>query len=119
MQDVKLRSKNDYEIVIRMLNCNLDLSHEISGSKVWFALEHPKVYLFTFPYYIFLLDGFTLWVGYFRLIFFRVSAVLLEDKVKRYFTQKKRKNIFCTSHLQIHERHEHDCMIGSNLGFSP
>ncbi|XP_075111294.1 uncharacterized protein At3g06530 isoform X2 [Nicotiana tabacum] len=42
IEDVKLRSQNDYEIVIRMLNCNLDLSHEISGSKVWFALEHPK-----------------------------------------------------------------------------
>uniref|UniRef100_A0A0V0J264 Putative ovule protein n=1 Tax=Solanum chacoense TaxID=4108 RepID=A0A0V0J264_SOLCH len=25
-----------------MLNCNLDLSHEISNSKVWFAMEHPK-----------------------------------------------------------------------------
>lgn len=42
IEDIKLRSKNDYEIVIRMLNCNLDLSHEISNSKVWFAMEHPK-----------------------------------------------------------------------------
>ncbi|XP_060203327.1 uncharacterized protein At3g06530 isoform X2 [Lycium barbarum] len=42
IEDIKLRSKNDYEIVIRMLNCSLDLSHEISNSKVWFAMEHPK-----------------------------------------------------------------------------
>ncbi|XP_059305011.1 uncharacterized protein At3g06530 isoform X3 [Lycium ferocissimum] len=42
IEDIKLRSKNDYEIVIRMLNCNLDLSHEISNSKLWFAMEHPK-----------------------------------------------------------------------------
>nr|XP_010318175.1 uncharacterized protein At3g06530 isoform X1 [Solanum lycopersicum] len=42
IEDIKLRSKNDYEIVIRMLNCNLDLSQEISNSKVWFAMEHPK-----------------------------------------------------------------------------
>lgn len=42
IEDIKLRSKKDYEIVIRMLNCNLDLSHEISNSKVWFAMEHPK-----------------------------------------------------------------------------
>lgn len=42
IEDIKLRSQKDYEIIIRMLNCNLDLSHEISNSKVWFAMEHPK-----------------------------------------------------------------------------
>ncbi|CAN4080724.1 unnamed protein product [Withania somnifera] len=42
IEDIKLRSEKDYEIVVRMLNCNIDLAHEISNSKVWSAMEHPK-----------------------------------------------------------------------------
>lgn len=32
-----------YDKLCRMLDGNLDLSVEISDSKIWFALEHPKV----------------------------------------------------------------------------
>ncbi|THG22300.1 uncharacterized protein At3g06530-like [Camellia sinensis] len=46
LEDAKVQSKNEdsiYEILCRTLDGNLDLSVEVSDSKIWFALEHPKV----------------------------------------------------------------------------
>ncbi|KAG5556775.1 hypothetical protein RHGRI_007143 [Rhododendron griersonianum] len=46
LKDAKVQSKNDgsiYEILCRILDGNLDLSIDVSDSKIWFALEHPKV----------------------------------------------------------------------------
>ncbi|KAF5959772.1 hypothetical protein HYC85_000981 [Camellia sinensis] len=45
LEDAKVQSKNEdsiYEILCRTLDGNLDLSVEVSDSKIWFALEHPK-----------------------------------------------------------------------------
>lgn len=45
-QDNKARSKKDgslYKTLCKMLDGNLDSSFDISDSKVWFALNHPKV----------------------------------------------------------------------------
>lgn len=46
IEDTKLKSKNQgpaYEFFSRMLQSNMDLPLEVSDSKFWFALEHPKV----------------------------------------------------------------------------
>ncbi|KAG5557188.1 hypothetical protein RHGRI_007457 [Rhododendron griersonianum] len=46
MEDAKVQSKNDGsidEILCRMLDGNLDLSIDVSDSKIRFVLEHPKV----------------------------------------------------------------------------
>ncbi|XAR66099.1 hypothetical protein NMG60_11012179 [Bertholletia excelsa] len=43
--DTKIQSKIEgsiYEILCRILDGHLDLSLEVSDSKIWFALEHPK-----------------------------------------------------------------------------
>ncbi|XP_058207523.1 uncharacterized protein At3g06530 isoform X3 [Rhododendron vialii] len=45
LEDAKVQSKNDGsidEIMCRILDGNLDLSIDVSDSKIWFALEHPK-----------------------------------------------------------------------------
>lgn len=45
-QDNKTHSKKDdslYKILCKMLDGNLDSSFDISESRVWFALYHPKV----------------------------------------------------------------------------
>lgn len=45
MEDNKLESKNEgpsYEFFSKMLQANMDLPIEVSVSKFWFALEHPK-----------------------------------------------------------------------------
>ncbi|KAA8539764.1 hypothetical protein F0562_026456 [Nyssa sinensis] len=45
LEDPEVHLKKEgsiYEILSRMLDENLNLSHEISYSKIWFALEHPK-----------------------------------------------------------------------------
>ncbi|KAF7147136.1 hypothetical protein RHSIM_Rhsim03G0111100 [Rhododendron simsii] len=46
LEVAKVQSKNDGpidEIMCRILDGNLDLSIDVSDSKIWFALEHPKV----------------------------------------------------------------------------
>lgn len=46
LQDAKVQSKNDGsidEILCRILDGNLDLSIDVSDSKIRFVLEHPKV----------------------------------------------------------------------------
>lgn len=45
LEDAKVQSKNDgsiHEIMSRILDGNLDLSVDVTDSKIWFALEHPK-----------------------------------------------------------------------------
>ncbi|GFY84407.1 ARM repeat superfamily protein [Actinidia rufa] len=45
LEDAKVQSKNEgsmFEILCRILDGNLDLSLEVSDSKIWFTLEHPK-----------------------------------------------------------------------------
>lgn len=45
-QDNKAHSKKDdsvYKILCKMLDGNLNSSVDISDSKFWFALHHPKV----------------------------------------------------------------------------
>ena len=41
-----MKSKKEgsvYDKLCRILDGNLDMSLEISDSKIWFSLEHPKV----------------------------------------------------------------------------
>ncbi|KAE9614797.1 hypothetical protein Lal_00036146 [Lupinus albus] len=45
LQDNKAHSMKDdklYKVLCKMLDGNLDSSHDISDSKIWFALHHPK-----------------------------------------------------------------------------
>nr|CAN73817.1 hypothetical protein VITISV_023929 [Vitis vinifera] len=45
LEDSKMKSKKEgsvYDKLCRILDGNLDMSLEISDSKIWFSLEHPK-----------------------------------------------------------------------------
>lgn len=45
-QNTKVQSNKEdtvYEVLCKMLDGNIDMSDAISDSKIWFALQHPKV----------------------------------------------------------------------------